>query len=124
MSEQDVSRETSPVRAAVLAALQTDGGGVVGTTMAWERLVDAIVTSVEAVPVVPAIEGNGSMDGVTPILYFEAGSRVMHELRAALTWANVNHVRITIDDGHLKWKISEGAWTPGYPSEQPDGGNG
>lgn len=121
---EDVSRETSPVREAILAAIAAHGGGVFGTFTAWEELTEAMIEAVEQVPVVPPIEGNGSMDGVTPILFFEAGSMVTHGLRDALTWANVNEVRITIDDGLLKWKVGEGTWSPGAPTERENGGNG
>lgn len=86
-------------------------------------LIDALVRAVEAVPVVPPIEGNGSMDGVTPILFFGADSTALVYLRHDLS-VMAAHVRITIDDGLLKWKVGEGTWCSGYPSERANGGNG
>lgn len=117
----------SAVREAIEAALDGYYPGLDWTEGGTrpDDLVDRLVSAVEAVPVAPVIKGNGSMDGVTPILFFEPGSDAIAELRYALNMARFgDSVRITIDEGLLKWKVSDYQWSPGYPSERENGGNG
>jgi hypothetical protein len=91
-----------------------------------ESMAEHLAAVVDVVPVMPQIPGNGSMDGVTPILFFEAGSRAMAHLSTSLAAAQVHResIRVTIDDGLLKWKVGEDRWSSGYPTERPNGGNG
>ena len=115
-----VSRETSPLREAIRAALFNAPTIVDVHSDDWDALVDHLAAAVEAVPVKVTIR-DLILDGPENVITLPM--RTADYLRWAAGEASRLGVplHLTVDEGYLKVKIANASWSPPLTTKEYTG---